>query len=251
MTALLFDVDDTLYDQLEPFRLACGQVLGNDFRTDYERLFVRSRHYSELVFNQSESGRMSMEDMYVYRLVHSFADLDICLKPRDALRLQEAYGMFQQRIGLLPGMAGILSEARAKGALLGLITNGPSGHQRDKIRVLGLEQWIEEDHVFISAEMGVAKPDIRVFRKVQEALGLDVGHTYYIGDSFANDVIGAKRAGWKAVWFNRRHHGVPGCEDDPDRHPGACGGIEPDYMAAGVEELEGIVMGILSQENDS
>ena len=218
MTALLFDVDDTLYDQLEPFRLACGQVLGNDFRTNHERLFVRSRHYSELVFNQSESGRMSMEDMYVYRLVHAFADLDICLKPRDALRLQEAYGMFQQRIGLLPGMAGILSEARAKGALLGLITNGPSGHQRDKIRV---------------------------FKKVQEALGLDVGHTYYIGDSFANDVIGAKRAGWKAVWFNRRHHGVPGCEDDPDRHPGACGGIEPDYMAAGVEELEGIVMGIL------
>ena len=75
MTAILFDVDDTLYDQLEPFRLACGQVLGTDFRADYERLFVRSRYYSELVFNQSESGRMAMEDMYVYRLVHAFADL--------------------------------------------------------------------------------------------------------------------------------------------------------------------------------
>ena len=45
MTAILFDVDDTLYDQLEPFRLACGQVLGTDFRADYERLFVRSRYY--------------------------------------------------------------------------------------------------------------------------------------------------------------------------------------------------------------
>lgn len=81
MTAILFDVDDTLYDQLEPFRLACGQVLGTDFRADYERLFVRSRYYSELVFNQSESGRMAMEDMYVYRLVHAFADLGLHLDP--------------------------------------------------------------------------------------------------------------------------------------------------------------------------
>ena len=109
MTALLFDVDDTLYDQLEPFRLACGQVLGTDFRADYERLFVRSRYYSELVFNQSESGRMAMEDMYVYRLVHAFADLGLHLDPRDALRLQHAYGTYQERIKLLPGMAGILS----------------------------------------------------------------------------------------------------------------------------------------------
>ena len=94
MTALLFDVDDTLYDQLEPFRLACGQVLGTDFRADYERLFVRSRYYSELVFNQSESGRMAMEDMYVYRLVHAFADLGLHLAPRDALRLQHVYGTY-------------------------------------------------------------------------------------------------------------------------------------------------------------
>ena len=40
MTAILFDVDDTLYDQLEPFRLACGQVLGTDFRADYACLYA-------------------------------------------------------------------------------------------------------------------------------------------------------------------------------------------------------------------
>ena len=231
MTAILFDVDDTLYDQLEPFRLACGQVLGTDFRADYERLFVRSRYYSELVFNQSESGRMAMEDMYVYRLVHAFADLGLHLDPRDALRLQHAYGTYQERIKLLPGMAGILSAAQAEGALLGLLTNGPSVHQRDKIRVLGLGQWIEESHVFISAEIGAAK--------------LDAGHIYYIGDSFANDVAGAKRAGWKAVWFNRRHHAVPGRDDYPDSRLGAGSGITPDFTAAGAEELAGIVKGIL------
>ena len=245
MTALLFDVDDTLYDQLEPFRLACGQVLGTDFRADYERLFVRSRYYSELVFNQSESGRMTMEDMYVYRLVHAFADLGLHLAPRDALRLQHAYGTYQERIKLLPGMAGILSAAQAEGALLGLLTNGPSVHQRDKIRVLGLGQWIEESHVFISAEIGAAKPDIRAFRKVQEALGLDAGHIYYIGDSFANDVAGAKRAGWKAVWLNRRHHAVPGRDDHPDSRLDAGSGLTPDFTAAGAEELAGIVRGIL------
>ena len=57
---------------------------------------------------------------------------------------------------------------------LGIITNGPAEHQKNKIRALGLMQWIPEECIFV-------------------------------GDSFDNDVAGAKNAGWKAVWFNRRN----------------------------------------------
>lgn len=43
--------------------------------------------------NQSESGRMAMEDMYVYRLVHAFADLGLPhLAPGMRAWLQHVYG---------------------------------------------------------------------------------------------------------------------------------------------------------------
>lgn len=235
MTAFFFDVDDTLYDQLEPFRLACEQIMGAEFETDYERLFVRSRYYSELVFNRSESGQMAMEDMYIYRLVHAFADLGMVLEPQKALQLQRAYGKYQGKIRLLPGMADLLAAARNRGALLGVITNGPSGHQRDKIRALGLEQWIGGQHMFISAEMGMAKPDARVFKQIQDELALDPANTYYIGDSFANDVAGAWNAGWRSVWFNRRRHSIPRTRSQS---------LLPDFTVYSVKELHELIMRI-------
>ena len=35
-------------------------------------------------------------------------------------------------------------------------------------------------------------------------MGLSKKETYCIGDSYENDVDGAKNAGWKAIWFNHR-----------------------------------------------
>ena len=55
---------------------------------------------------------------------------------------------------------------------LGIITNGPSDHQWDKIRALEATRWIPKDHVFISGEHGVAKPERRIFELVQEKLKL-------------------------------------------------------------------------------
>lgn len=66
--------------------------------------------------------------------------------------------------------------------------------QRKKVQILGTDQWISPQHVIISAECGVSKPDAAIFRCAQEKLGVSAGDCIFIGDSFENDIIGAKRA---------------------------------------------------------
>ena len=47
MDAVLFDVDDTLYDQREPFARAFRQLFGETYEIDMERLFALSRTFPE------------------------------------------------------------------------------------------------------------------------------------------------------------------------------------------------------------
>lgn len=70
-----------------------------------------------------------------------------------------------------------------------------------------MERWIPSEHMFISSEIGYAKPDIRLFRYVEQKMHLQLETTYYIGDSFQNDVVGAKNAGWHTA--KKDHYTYP------------------------------------------
>ncbi|WP_449176375.1 HAD family hydrolase [Streptococcus hyovaginalis] len=83
-----------------------------------------------------------------------------------------------------------------------IITNGSSSHQRDKIRQLGMGKWVTNNAIYISSEVGSAKPKRTIFDLA--AKGRSVNDFIYVGDSFSNDIVGAKSAGWKTIWFNRR-----------------------------------------------
>ena len=67
---------------------------------------------------------------------------------------------------------------------------------------------------FLSAELGVQKPDAGAFEAVQKRLGLFAGEIAMVGDSWRDDVTGALAAGWTAVWVNRL--GVPRPPHDPE-----------------------------------
>jgi len=84
---------------------------------------------------------------------------------------------------------------------LALVTNGPSDLQRWKLRSVGLEDRFAA--LAISGELGVAKPDPRIFKKILEELDALPRDVWHIGDSLSNDVAGARAAGLVSVWLNR------------------------------------------------
>lgn len=229
MINLFFDVDDTLYDQLDPFARAFYEVFGNA-AVPCEEVFKYSRQYSDEVFEETEAGRMSKEDMFVYRITRALADWGVFPEREEALAFQQVYAGYQMEITLIPEMRTILEWSCKNAGITGIITNGPAGHQKNKIKRLGLDQWISKDNIFISGELGLAKPDARLFHLVRQKLGIIPCDTYYIGDSFQNDVAGPKAAGWRAVWLNRRCHKMPDSQE-----------AVPDYVASNYEELWNII----------
>jgi len=72
------------------------------------------------------------------------------------------------------------------------------------------------DKVFVSSDLGVEKPDGRFFAAVLAGLALPPQQVVMVGDSYANDVRGAKAAGLWTVWFNTGCGPAPGQATDHD-----------------------------------
>ncbi len=64
--------------------------------------------------------------------------------------------------------------------------------------------------VFTSSELGAKKPESHFFRQIASVLDETADHLVMIGDDYAVDILGAKAAGWKAVWYNPNHQIAPG-----------------------------------------
>lgn len=89
-----------------------------------------------------------------------------------------------------------------RNAHVGMITNGPTIIQRDKIARLEIADLFP--FILISEEVGFWKPDPAIFLRALELAGAEAAETVYIGDSPTSDVAGARAAGITPIWMNRR-----------------------------------------------
>ena len=109
--------------------------------------------------------------------------------------------------------------------VLGLVTNGAPDLQREKLAASGLESRFAS--TVISGELGIGKPDARIFDRALHELGVAAGDAVMVGDSLERDVAGARAAGLRSVWVDRTGMGRP---------PGSA---VPDARVAGLGELPG------------
>jgi putative hydrolase of the HAD superfamily len=84
---------------------------------------------------------------------------------------------------------------------LALITNGAPDLQRTKIGGSGLGERFEV--IVVSGELGIGKPDPRIFKAALERLQLTPPEAVMVGNSLAHDIEGARAAGVGSVWINR------------------------------------------------
>ncbi|MEP6693616.1 MAG: HAD family hydrolase [Chloroflexota bacterium] len=89
---------------------------------------------------------------------------------------------------------------------LALVTNGAPDVQREKLAGTTLARWFGA--IVISAEVGIAKPDPRIFAHALRAVGAEAAGSVMIGDSLSRDVAGARAAGLRSIWIDREE-GAP------------------------------------------
>lgn len=92
--------------------------------------------------------------------------------------------------------------------------------------------------IVVSQRVGWIKPDRRMFEAAAAALDVPIAELLHVGDDWAADIVGAKRAGARAAYLDARHATSPLPSSVPD------GSVEPDLVLRDLVDIEGLLPGI-------
>jgi putative hydrolase of the HAD superfamily len=217
--AVLFDLDDTLHDDTDAYRRAAADVareVALATSVSAERVLAAYIAEAERFWKMLSQDHLGTplggvrERMWAAALADSgIAD------PALAARCSAAYLTYRKRyLKLWPGVAELLAELRSKGCKLGLITNGFAETHHEKIELLGLTASF--DAIFIADEVGMVKPDPRLFAHACERLGVAPERSVMVGDRYHRDVTGAHAAGLATIWLDIHAERIPENGPVPD-----------------------------------
>jgi len=127
---------------------------------------------------------------------------------------------------LFPEVGSVLRDLRQR-YQLALVTNGAPDVQRDKIA--GAQLGDAFDAIVVSGEVGVGKPDARVFQRALDLLDVAPEQALMVGDNLICDIQGAQGMGICGVWINR------------DSLSPARSGVLPNHIITSLQEVMRIV----------
>lgn len=189
--AVVFDLDDTLYDEVD--------YVKSGFKAVAE-VFPEEDTYSKLLTYFRE-GKPAID-----ALLNDMNCNDEALKGR----CLEVYRNNKPQIKLADDVRGLLQTLRRSGKKLGIITDGRPDGQRAKIAALGLDSLVDE--IIITDELAGATGNVMNFRKpnniafviMLDRLGVALSKMVYVGDNPSKDFHPARSLGFDAIRYNNK-----------------------------------------------
>lgn len=197
------DLDDTLYDRnrvYEKVFLIMESIVKSN--VSFSRFNNIYQQYSIAEFNNYVKGKKDKHSYQVDRVIRSYNEFGKNIEENQAIIFNALYEYYRNNIELRPNAQEFINKLIGLGYEPFILTNGPSSGQWDKIRALGLDKLITKNYIFVSDDLGVSKPDKKIFEYVQEKLGASANEIIYIGDHLDNDILGAIENQWNAIYFD-------------------------------------------------
>ena len=229
LKAILFDIDDTLFSTTEFARKA---------RHNAVRAMVQAGLDVPEATVERELEEVLAEFSSNYE--HHFDKLLMRLRPPSLARVNPALIVaagvaayhdtkFRELVpfeDVLP----FLGALRKAGLRLGVITHGWTVKQAEKLVRLNLVPFLEPSAVFISDQIGISKPNPKLYLTAARDLGLQPGEIMYVGDSPEHDIEPPRSIGMVTVWARRAA-----------KHEVRPGGVQPHHSIASFDELRRIL----------
>ncbi|PFE03287.1 HAD family hydrolase [Bacillus cereus] len=202
---IFFDIDGTLLD----YDYAEKQGIIDFFHTHREFSPVEPKPLIELwnrtsnkYFQLFLDGSLSFQEQKQKRMKRIFEEVNLNVSNEEAdkkFRLYQQY--FQRNWTVYNDVIRCLDFLKSQGFELGIISNGDYDQQVHKLKQIGINNYFSD--VIASSQVGVAKPDSKIFKEAATRMNKDIKECYYVGDRLDTDALGSKDAGMTGIWINR------------------------------------------------
>lgn len=197
--AVIFDLDGTLYNrdaaQIHVVKFIAErfpQIFGGLSTETIVEAFLESDRLSVIDFEAGKPPDRLQRSRSFLRL------LSVCEDHADAIT--EMYLRHYPRTNIPVREAVPVVKELSKRFPLAVISNGLPDVQYKKIEAIGLGGVFS--CIVLSEEVGIRKPDPRIFQWAAHMIKIPCEECLYVGDSYRNDVIGARSAGLRTCWYN-------------------------------------------------
>ena len=205
---IFFDIDGTLLDhkgaELEGIK-KFYQKYKFDKITNLEKFKLCWVDFSNKNFKKYLTKELSFEEQRANRIIDVFNEFGISITYKDGLEkfndylkvYEESWRAYEDVIPCLESL---------NGYKLGIISNGDHQQQIKKLEKIGVIRHF--DDVITAGGVGVAKPNIQIFKIACERNSVKIENSYYIGDDVKSDIIPCKQVGMNAILINRTNQEV-------------------------------------------
>ena len=195
--AVLFDLDDTLMDHTAAMHAAVEDWLPGGH---HERFAEIEKKW----FAAYERGEVTHQGQRVERCREFLGRPE--MTEQEALAEYGTYlAAYEKHWCAVDGAREALEYVLDLGLNVGILTNGARDMQESKLRAGGLN--LPGIELFPTVEMTKPKPHREAYLEACRRLNVEPSSTLMVGDSLANDVVGARAAGLTALHFDRSGHG--------------------------------------------
>lgn len=211
---VLIDLDDTLFDypktEKTAFRNTFEELgffvkseLSNDKKEEiYEKVKDRYKDVNFQLWKDLEKGTVDKDRLKIVRFEKIIEEFDLKYDPYE---MSELY-LKKLGEGIFPFEAAEkLCKYLHSKYKVGIVTNGIKEVQYSRIENSEIAKYI--DKIIISDEVGVNKPDKRIFEYAMNYFEImDKSEVIMIGDSLGADIKGGQNAGIDTCWVNLRNN---------------------------------------------
>jgi putative hydrolase of the HAD superfamily len=202
LRAVLFDIDDTLFSTTRFAKAA---------RTNAVRAMIRVGLDlpEELVLKELDEVLAEFTSNYD----HHYDQLLRRLRPRalqsvnPALIVAAGVAAYHdtkfRELKPFEDVIPLLAALRGAGVITGIVTHGWTTKQAEKIVRLGLVPHLDPRALFISEQLGISKPNPKIYQRACSDLNLRPTETMYVGDNPAHDIDPPNRIGMVTVRMRR------------------------------------------------
>jgi 5'-nucleotidase len=204
--AVLFDLDDTLFDHQYSSRSGLA-MLTQHYNSLRQVPLDELEHLHAALLNELHievlRGKATIDAMRAERFrrifLHYGEQVSATIIQEVVMHYRAAYKNARRAIcGVVPLLQALHSRVH-----IAVVTNSILVEQQEKLRICGLTSLV--DTLVVSEEVGSIKPDPAIFEITLQRIGCQAHEAVMIGDSWKADVIGAQGVGIRAIWFNRFH----------------------------------------------
>lgn len=216
LSAIFFDIDDTLYSTSEfASRARANSVdamIAAGLAIERGQLMAE---LEEVIAEFSSNYSYHFDKLLVRMPPKALAGLNPAILVAAAM---VAYHETKFReLQPYPDVPPLLQDISATDIIAGIITAGPTVKQAEKLVRLGITHCFDANAIFISDQIGISKPNPKLYLRACQEVGVDPRKAMYVGDNPTNDIDPPKSLGMITV-LNRRNGKYASvlCRSEPD-----------------------------------